>query len=124
MPGVVRREPLREAGRVPSCVPEPSPHLGHEELSPVPPPAVYLAQPTFTSPLNILLSPPLPLIVSRVRLAPPAVAVHRVPGALRPVLVHDPALGHQRRRVIRGVDVHGRPRNVQHLLPEVEVARP
>src|SRR5689334_7270738 len=97
MPGVVRREPLRQPSRIPSRVPESSPHLSHEELSPVPPPGIDLAQFTFAGSLHTLLPPPLPLIVSRVRLALPAMAVHRVPGALGPVLIDGPAVGHQRR---------------------------
>src|SRR5690348_11938162 len=117
MSGVVRREPLREAGRVPSCAPEPSPHLGHEELSPVPPPGVDLAELTLASSLHTLLSPPLPLIVSRVRLALLAMAVHRVPSTLRPVLVHSPAVGHQRRRVFIRIHNHrSRPHIGEHPL--------
>src|SRR6478672_9816586 len=98
--GIVGREPLRKTGRVLRCVPEAQPDLRHEEFSAVPAPGVGLGQPTIAGSLGALLATPLALVVGGIRLALRAMAVHRIPGALRPVLIDGARLGHQRRKIL------------------------
>ncbi len=125
MASIAGREALRQPGRIPRCVPEASPDLGREEFSAVPAPGIGLGQPILAGSLSTLPTTPLALVVSGVRLALCAMAVRRVPGALRPVLVDGAGPGYQRRKIL--IVSHRNkagPYVGKHPLREEEVLRP
>src|SRR6266566_2985769 len=98
--GIVGRETLGQARCISRRVPEAQPDLSHDEFSAVPAPAISLAGFPCARSLCPLLVTPLALVVGGISLALPAVAVHRVPGTLRAVLIDDAGLGYQRRKVL------------------------